>query len=342
MSLNLDNLNYKLPENRIAKYPLEKREDAKLLCLNKIDLRIKHNKINDLPRILTQDDLIIFNNTKVNNWRFYGNLSTGAKIEALLYERKTDTTFLALLSANRKVKENEKIEFSKGVSATIEFKGEKRLLRFTENNEFNNWLSKEGDIPIPPYLRRKSEFIDYERYQTIFSKNPGSIAAPTAGLHFSENLIQRILKNKINIAEITLDIGIGTFAPIRCKNFRDHKMYEEKYKISQEVVKKIEQTRSKGGRIIAIGTTVTRAVESSDLKSQGIVSSGKRKSNLYITPGYEFKVIDGLLTNFHLPRSTLLSLVIAFAGKKAIENVYESALKEDYRFYSYGDAMLIT
>ncbi|MFL2931375.1 MAG: tRNA preQ1(34) S-adenosylmethionine ribosyltransferase-isomerase QueA [bacterium] len=342
MTLNLDNLDYKLPDNRIAKYPLEKREDAKLLCLNKIHSGITHTKIKFLPNILKQNDLIVFNNTKVNNWRFYGNLTTGGRVETLLYERKSETTFLALLSANRKIKENEKIKFKEGVSAIVEFKGEKRFLRFSANKEFENWLSKDGDIPIPPYLRRKSEPIDHERYQTIFSKNPGSIAAPTAGFHFSKKLIQKIIKNKINIAEITLDIGIGTFAPIRSKDFRKHKMHSEKYDIPKEVVNKIEHTHSKGGKVIAIGTTVTRALESSYVKNKKVVNSGKGTSNLFITPGYEFRVIDGLLTNFHLPKSTLLSLIIAFAGKKSIEKAYTCALTEDYRFYSYGDAMLIT
>tara|TARA_Y100000588_G_scaffold174507_1_gene188553 strand:+ start:156 stop:1184 length:1029 start_codon:yes stop_codon:yes gene_type:complete len=342
MTLNLDNLDYKLPEKKIAKYPLENREDAKLLCINKKNSEIIHTKIKNLPDILNQNDLIIFNNTKVNNWRFYGNLTTGAKVEVLLYERKTETTFLALLSANRKIKENEKIKFKKGISATVEFRGKERLLEFTKIKNFENWLSKEGDVPIPPYLRRKSESIDYERYQTIFSKNPGSIAAPTAGFHFSEKLMKNITKKKIEIAEITLDIGIGTFSPIREKNFKQHKMHEEKYEIPQDVVNKIEQTNSRCGRVIAIGTTVTRALESSYLKNKNIINSGKGTSDLFITPGYKFQVINGLLTNFHLPKSTLLSLVIAFGGKNAIEKAYTSALSDGYRFYSYGDAMLIT
>jgi len=342
MSLNLDNFDYELPKNRIAKYPLTKREDSKVLFLNKTDSKIEHYKINNLPDILSVNDLIVFNNTKVNNWRFYGNLSTGAKVETLLYDRESETTFRALLSANRKIKENEKIEFKEGLSAIIEFKGEERILHFTENKDFENWLELEGEVPIPPYLGRRSESIDYKRYQTVFSKKPGSIAAPTAGLHFSKKLIRKILENRINITEVTLDIGLGTFTPIKSKNIKEHKMHEEKYDIPEETVMKIMDTRSKGGRIIAIGTTVTRALESAYLKSRETLNSGRGISKLFITPGYEFKVIDGLLTNFHLPRSTLLSLVIAFAGKEVIERAYEVALKEDYRFYSYGDAMLIT
>ena len=342
MTLNLDNLAYKLPENKIAKYPLKNREDAKLLYLNKVNSEIIHTKIKNLPDILTQDDLIIFNNTKVNNWRFYGNLTTGAKVEVLLYERKSETTFLAMLSANRRIKENEEIKFKHGISAIVEFKEEKRLLEFARNKDFENWLSKDGDVPIPPYLRRKSEPIDYDRYQTIFSKNPGSIAAPTAGFHFSEKLIANITKKKIEVAEITLEIGIGTFSPIRTKDFRQHKMHEEKYEIPKDVVNKIVQTHSRGGKVIAIGTTVTRALESAYLNKKDVLNPGKGTSDLFITPGYKFKVINGLLTNFHLPKSTLLSLVIAFAGKNSTEIAYTSALNEDYRFYSYGDAMLIT
>ncbi len=322
---------YELPEERIAQEPAP-RGESRLLVLD-AEGRQRHRQVRDLPTLLRPGDLLVLNDTRVIPARLYGHRGEG-KMEILLVEKLEDREWEALVRPGRRARPGTVIVFE-GLSAEVIDKREDRYrLRFSEPVEPH--LDRLGHIPLPPYIHRPDEASDRDRYQTVFARTPGAIAAPTAGLHFSEKLLEEIAAAGIGIARVTLHVGIGTFKPVSAERVEDHQMDRERYEVGEETAEAIRRTRESGGRIVAVGTTVVRTLES----SAGMAGSGA--TELFITPGFRFRVVDVLLTNFHLPRSTLLMLVSALAGRERVLAAYEEAIREGYRFYSYGDAMLVT
>lgn len=325
---------YELPEERIAQEPAP-RGDSRLLVLD-AEGPDRHRRVRDLPRLLRPGDLLVLNDTRVIPARLHGRRGEG-KMEILLVEKLggiEGVEWEALVRPGRRARPGTEIAFE-GLSALVVDKREGRYrLRFSEPVEPH--LDRLGHIPLPPYIHRPDQAADRDRYQTVFARNPGAIAAPTAGLHFSEGLLEEIAAAGIGFARVTLHVGIGTFKPVSAERVEDHRMDRERYEVGEETAEAIRRTRESGGRIVAVGTTVVRTLES----SKGIAGSGS--TELFITPGFRFRVVDVLLTNFHLPRSTLLMLVSAFAGRERVLAAYEEAIREGYRFYSYGDAMLVT
>ena len=319
---------YHLPEERIAQEPAP-RGESRLLVLD-AEGPDRHRRVRDLPTLLRPDDLVVLNDTRVIPARLFGRRGEG-KMEVLLVEKLGEREWEALVRPGKRAKPGTGILFE-GLSAEVIEKREDRYrLRFSEPVEPH--LDRLGHIPLPPYIHRADEAADRERYQTVFARTPGAIAAPTAGLHFSRELLEEL---GTRIARVTLHVGIGTFKPVSAERIEDHRMDRERWEVSEETAEAIRRTRESGGRIVAVGTTVVRTLESSG----GAAGSGS--TDLFITPGFRFRVVDVLLTNFHLPRSTLLMLVSAFAGREQVLAAYEEAIREGYRFYSYGDAMLVT
>lgn len=348
---------YNLPEDLIAQYPAIEREGSRLLVLERKSRNISHRQFPDFISYLTPNDLIVLNNSRVIPARLRGvNARSGGAIESLLIEQNATNDWWVMLKPGKRARLGTQIEFfdrngqKNQVYATvigINDEGHRRL-QFHNTPNILNELDKLGEPPLPPYIQRKADFVkDGERYQTVFAKIPGSVAAPTAGLHFSHQLLDKIKKSGIQIAYITLHVGPGTFAPVKVEKIEEHKMHYEHFEIPDETAQKIKETKARGGRILAVGTTSVRTLESIALKHQGKIVPVQSKTNLFIYPPYNFKVVDLLLTNFHLPCSTLLMLVSAFAdpggtnGKTLIFKAYNEAIKERYRFYSYGDTMLI-
>lgn len=322
---------YELPEERIAQEPAP-RGESRLLVLD-AEGPERHRRVRDLPGLLRPGDLLVLNDTRVIPARLYGRRGEG-KMEVLLVEKLGEQDWEALVRPGRRARPGTEIVFE-GLTAEVVDKREDRYrLRFSEPVEPH--LDRLGHIPLPPYIHRPDEAADRERYQTVFARTPGAIAAPTAGLHFSERLLEEIAAAGVGIARVTLHVGIGTFKPVSVERVEDHRMDRERYEVGEETAEAIRRTRESGGRIVAVGTTVVRTLESSG----GEAGSGS--TELFITPGFQFRVVDALLTNFHLPRSTLLMLVSAFAGRERVLAAYEEAIREGYRFYSYGDAMLVT
>jgi len=322
---------YELPEERIAQEPAP-RGESRLLVLDAEGPQ-RHRQVRDLPTLLLPGDLLVLNDTRVIPARLYGLRGEG-KMEVLLVEKLADREWEALVRPGRRARPGTEIVFE-GLSCEVVDKREDRYrLRFSQPVEPH--LDRLGHIPLPPYIHRLDEAADRDRYQTVFARTPGAIAAPTAGLHFSERLLEEIAAAGIGIARVTLHVGIGTFKPVSAERVEDHRMDRERYEVGEETAEAIRRTRESGGRIVAVGTTVVRTLES----SRGAAGSGS--TELFITPGFRFRVVDVLLTNFHLPRSTLLMLVSAFAGRERVLAAYEEAIREGYRFYSYGDAMLVT
>jgi len=348
---------YNLPEELIAQYPATERDGSRLLVLERKSGNISHKRFPDLINYLTPNDLIVLNNSRVIPARLRGvNARSGGAIESLLIEQNATNDWWAMLKPGKRARPGTQIEFfdrnhqKNQVYATvigINDEGHRRL-QFHNTANILDELDKLGEPPLPPYIQRKADFVkDGERYQTIFAKIPGSVAAPTAGLHFSHQLLDKIKNSGIQIAYITLHVGPGTFAPVKAEKIEEHKMHYEHFEISEETAQKINETKARGGRILAVGTTSVRTLESVAQKHQGKIAPVQSKTNLFIYPPFNFKAADILLTNFHLPCSTLLMLVSAFAdpggtnGKALIFKAYNEAIKERYRFYSYGDAMLI-
>ena len=317
---------YDLPEDRIAQEPAP-RGESRLLVLD-AEGADRHRRVRDLPDLLRPDDLLVLNDTRVIPARLFGRRGEG-KMEVLLVEKLADREWEALVRPGKRAKPGTEIVFDDLSAEVVEKREDRYRLRFSEPVEPH--LDRLGHIPLPPYIHRPDEAADRERYQTVFARTPGAIAAPTAGLHFSREILE-----ELRTAWVTLHVGIGTFKPVSAERIEDHRMDRERWEVSEETAEAIRRTRENGGRIVAVGTTVVRTLESSG----GAAGSGS--TDLFITPGYRFKVVDVLLTNFHLPRSTLLMLVSAFAGRERVLAAYEEAVREGYRFYSYGDAMLVT
>ncbi|PIQ88879.1 MAG: tRNA preQ1(34) S-adenosylmethionine ribosyltransferase-isomerase QueA [Candidatus Omnitrophica bacterium CG11_big_fil_rev_8_21_14_0_20_42_13] len=346
--MKLVDFDYNLPKELIAQYPAAKREHSRLLVLDRKNETIRHLEFSDISGFVSSGDLLVLNNTKVLPARLFGiREKTGAKIEFLLIKRQGNV-FSAMVKPAKKFVDGETILFDNkngGLRAKITGKNK---LEFTQAHIED--VYKAGVMPLPPYIKRQTEFIDLERYQTVFAKHPGSIAAPTAGLHFTKDLVDDIRERGVDVNYVTLHVGVGTFKPVKCDDVSSHSMEAEYFEAEEELINKIKAARQKEKKVFAVGTTACRTIET--LFNAGYSSSEHVKvdnenkcvygwTNLFIYPGYRFKAVDCLLTNFHLPKSTLFMLVCAFAGRKLAIKTYNQAIKSKYRFYSYGDAMLI-
>ncbi|KPJ67811.1 MAG: S-adenosylmethionine tRNA ribosyltransferase [Coxiella sp. DG_40] len=339
--MKTSDFDFNLPQRLIAQYPYSKRTNSRLLCLDKITGAITHKRFVDLPDLLTCKDLLVFNNTKVIPARLFGIKETGGKIEVLIERILDEHRVLAHLKFSKVPKKNSILILENSFEAKI-LSRENELfeLYFQHKDHVLNILERVGHVPLPPYIKRRDENIDKKRYQTVFAKYKGSVAAPTAGLHFDEQLLKKITNKRVEIAFVTLHIGAGTFEPVRSENIYNHKMHSEYVEISPQVCGQIHDTKRRGGRIIAVGTTCVRSLETAT--QRGEVVPYKGETNIFIYPGYKFHCIDAIITNFHLPRSTLLMLVCAFAGFDNVMNAYKAAVDEQYRFFSYGDAMFLS
>ena len=341
--MRIEEFDYNLPRSLIAQYPCPQREESRLMVLHRKDGEIEHRVFREIPEFLQAGDLLVMNNTRVLPARLIGKKQSGGKCEILLIPPANGINGEAevLVKGSGKLKEGTRIHFGRGVSAEITAldKGKGRV-SFSYPGGVSDLLREIGHIPLPPYIKREDEPLDRARYQTIYAEKEGSIAAPTAGLHFTQSLLESIQRCGVSVAWITLHIGIGTFAPVKAGEIEDHKMDSEWIEISKETGDEIGAAKRRGGRVIAVGTTTTRALESF-ADAAGKIRSGRDRSSLFIRPPYRFRIIDGLVTNFHLPKSTLIMLSCAFAGKDLLMKAYREAVEKKYRFYSYGDAMLI-
>lgn len=334
--MRIDEFNYDLPEELIAQYPAAKRTDSRLLVMNHEGLHDHH--FPDLLEYLQPNDCLIFNNTRVMPARLYGTKETGGKIEILLERILTEDRALCHLRASKSPKPGAQLNFGETRAEVVGRQEEFYILQLL-NNSWVDLMNAQGELPLPPYMSRHAESSDSERFQTVYNQHLGAVAAPTAGLHFDQPLLDKISANGIQFGFVTLHVGAGTFLPIRAETIAEHKMHTEWAEIPQSVVDLISQTRARGGRVFAVGTTSVRSLETAARSGQLEAFSGD--TNIFIYPGYEFKVIDGMITNFHLPESTLIMLVSAFMGKERIFKAYEHAIHQRYRFFSYGDAMLL-
>jgi len=341
--MRVEEFNYHLPTSLIAQYPSPQRGETSLMIVHRKTGVIEHRSFQDIIEYLNPADLLVMNNTRVLPARIIGKKETGGRVEMLLIPswNGTNGEWKALIKGSGKLKRGVRIWFDHGFEGEIEeVKDGIGRVHFSCRGELMDILQKIGHIPLPPYIKRGDEPLDKDRYQTVFAERDGSIAAPTAGLHFTRVLLQSLKEKGIHNTKITLHIGIGTFAPVKAFDVEDHTMEAEWIEISEETAKEIEDTKARGGKVIAVGTTTTRALESfSDGKGGMKPSVGM--TSLFIYPPYRFRVIEGLVTNFHLPKSTLIMLVSAFAGKDLLMKAYREAVRRKYQFYSYGDAMLI-
>ncbi len=333
---------YDLPEQLIAQHPCDKRDHSRLMYLNKTNGDIFHYHFYDIIDLLNPGDCLILNDSRVIPARLYGNREdTGTQVELLLLNQKSKDIWEALAGPGKKARIGKRLVFGNGLlkcEVIDVLEGGNRLVKFEYEGDFFNILEKIGQMPLPHYITEKLE--DNERYQTVYSKELGSAAAPTAGLHFTEELLEKIKNKGINIGFVTLHVGLGTFRPVKADNILEHKMHSEHYYMPKETAELINKTKQNGGRVISVGTTSCRTLESVATK-EGCIKASDGWTDIFIYPGYKFKCIDGLLTNFHLPESTLIMLVSAFAGYDHTMAAYKTAVNEKYRFYSFGDAMLI-
>ena len=341
ISMRVDEFDYDLPESLIAQQPIENRDESRLMLLNKETGETTDRYFKEIVELLNKDDILILNDSKVIPARLYGEkVPTGTEIEVLLLNRVNKNTWEVLVRPGKRVKKGVKVKFGDGelVGEAVEytdFGG--RIMEFSFEGNFDEILDKLGQMPLPPYI--KKDLDEPERYQTVYAKKRGSVAAPTAGLHFTPELMEEIKNKGVQIKYITLHVGLGTFRPVKTDKVEEHDMHAEYIEVDEEIVETIKQTKEGKGRVIAVGTTVTRALETA--AETGELSEFKGWTEIFIYPGYEFKVIDALITNFHLPKSTLLMMISALADKEKIFNAYEKAIEKEYRFYSLGDAMFI-
>jgi len=364
--MHLDELNYDLPPGQIAQRPLERRDASRMLLLSRTDGQWADDTFANFADRLRGDELLVLNNARVIPARLFGRRVgiyaqapsratrgehlTGS-VEVFLTRRVDSETWEALVRPGRKMATGERVVFGKGeLEAEISARGElgARTLRFVSRDTFSidHHLDQLGHTPLPPYIHRTDDSSDRERYQTVFAKAPGAVAAPTAGLHFTQEILEQLRRRGVEICEVTLEVGLGTFQPVHTETLEAHKMHAEAYEIPNHTAERIAKARSEGQKILAVGTTVVRALEDAALKateggSAKLLLDGRRNAEIFIYPGFHFRIVDALLTNFHLPRSTLLALVCAFAGREAVLAAYRHAVEAGYRFYSYGDCMLI-
>ena len=340
--MKTSDFDFQLPEELIAQTPLERRDTSRLLTLDKATGSVEHHHFYDLPRFLKSGDCLVLNNSRVLPARLIGHRPTGGVCEVLLLVDKGGDLWECLVRPGRKLKPGARVMFGDGqLTATIEAELEdgKRAVRFHYQGIFLEILEQLGRMPLPPYI--KAELQDQERYQTVYSKVVGSAAAPTAGLHFTPELLEQVREMGVNVCYVTLHVGLGTFRPVKAEDIQDHEMHSEFCMISQETADTINKTKKNGGRVICVGTTSCRTIESFAAED-GTMSERSGWTNIFIYPGYQFKVLDALITNFHLPQSTLIMLVSALAGREHVLAAYEEAVRERYRFFSFGDAMFIS
>lgn len=366
LTVHIEDFDYHLPKEQIAQRPLPDRAASRMLLLDRGNGAVADSNFVRLPELLRGDELLVFNNARVIPARLFGKRKgvhsqppsrptvgehlTGT-VEVFLTRQLESDVWEALVRPGRKLPVGEQITFGAGeLEAEILSRGElgMRTVRFSSRNaqSVQSQIERLGHIPLPPYIEREDEFADRERYQTVFAKIPGAVAAPTAGLHFSQAMMARIREKGMETCELTLNVGLGTFQPIHSTNLEEHIMHQERYEISPEAVHAIGAARAAGRTVVAIGTTVVRALEDSARRAQEsdagtLIAAGRSEARIFITPGHRFRAVDALLTNFHLPRSTLLALVCAFAGRENVLAAYQHAVESGYRFYSYGDCMLV-
>ena len=340
--MKLEEFDYELPEELIAQVPIEKRDESRLMVLDKNKKTIEHKQFKSIIDYLKPGDCLVRNNTKVIPARLYGKKDTGANVEFVLLNQIEGDIWESIVRPGNKLKPGAKVIFGDGLlEATIldVMEGGTRKVEFKYDGIFNEILDKIGLMPLPPYIHESLK--ENDRYQTVYAKYNGSAAAPTAGLHFTPELLKQIEDKGVKIANVTLHVGIGTFRPVKEENIEEHKMHTEHFYIKQEDVDKINETKKSVGRVIAVGTTSCRVLETIADENTGLVKEIEADTGIYIYPGYKFKCIDGLITNFHLPKSTLLMLVSAFADREFILKAYNEAVRNKYRFFSFGDAMFI-
>ncbi|PKH01695.1 tRNA preQ1(34) S-adenosylmethionine ribosyltransferase-isomerase QueA [Psychromonas sp. MB-3u-54] len=344
--MKVSDFSFELPPALIARYPMKDRSASRLLSVEGNSGGLKHLQFTDLVDLIDENDLLIFNDTRVIPARLFGEKETGGKIEVLVERVLNEKSFLAHLRSSKSPKPGCKLRLENSIDAVmVKRQGSLFEIHIDHSSTVLEVLESIGHMPLPPYIDRPDEDADKERYQTVYNKNPGAVAAPTAGLHFDQAVLTKLQDKGVDFAFVTLHVGAGTFQPVKVDNILDHQMHSEYAEVSQEVIDKINNTKAKGGRVIAVGTTSVRSVESA---AQESVKTGHdlapffSETSIFIYPGYEFQVIDALVTNFHLSESTLLMLVSAFSGKENIDNAYKVAIQEKYRFFSYGDAMFLT
>jgi S-adenosylmethionine:tRNA ribosyltransferase-isomerase len=341
--MNIEEFDFNLPEHLIAQSPLKNRADSRMLVMNKDKQTLEHRNFTDISSFLKEGDCLVLNNTKVLPARLYGvKTETGAKIEVLLLHQESKDTWEVLTKPAKKVQIGTTLTFGDGVlqavcTGTKEHGG--RVLEFTYEGIFYEVLDQLGEMPLPPYI--KEQLAEKDRYQTVYAKEEGSAAAPTAGLHFTKELLEKLETMGIKLAYVTLHVGLGTFRPVNVEMVEDHDMHAEYYHLDEETALLLNQVKESGGRIISVGTTSTRTLETIARDYEGQFKAASGWTDIFIYPPYQFQAIDGLVTNFHLPKSTLIMLISAFAGKDFVEEAYQEAIREEYRFFSFGDAMLI-
>jgi S-adenosylmethionine:tRNA ribosyltransferase-isomerase len=345
--VKLSEFDYSLPQELIAQRPLEHREESRLLVLRRGDGRIEHRRFADLVRYLRAPDVLVINDTRVLPWKVTGRRATGGAIEGLLMEAAGDGTWLAMFKSHGKLLAGERLRLlERRLTAHLLERGEEGTwtIRFDEADA-ERILAEHGLAPLPPYIKRSAgdreiAELDRRRYQTVFAEREGAIAAPTAGLHFTTELLERVRAGGTEVAKVTLHVGVGTFQPVKVERVEEHRMHAERYELRGEAASVINERRHAGGRIVAVGTTSVRVLETC-ADEHGVVAGASGSTSIFIHPPYRFRAVDALITNFHLPKSTLMMLVCAFAGRERILEAYEEAKRERYRFFSYGDAMLI-
>lgn len=336
--MNKHDFYFDLPQELIAQYPLKNRSDSRLLVYNRQNGQHTHHQFKEISQFFQAGDLLVMNNSKVIPARLYGTKASGGRVELLVERLQDEQTFLAHIKASKAPKANSNIILDKGWRIEIITKQDD-LYHCKVLGDADAMLHEIGHIPLPPYISRPDESMDLERYQTVYAKHKGSVAAPTAGLHFDNELIDQLKLKGVDIAYSTLHVGAGTFRPVRCDAIKDHKMHSEQFSVSDELCQAVNNAHANGKKVIAVGTTALRCLESAAEDKRLMPCS--RDTDIFIYPGYQFKICDGLITNFHLPESTLLMLVSAFIGHKQALSLYQTAIAEGYRFFSYGDASLL-
>ena len=348
--MNINNFDYELPKELIAQRPLENRDGCRLMVLKRKEKSIEQRKFYDILEYLNEGDCLVMNDSKVIPARIFGTKEkTGAKVEFLLVKRIEGDVWETMVRPGKRLKAGDVVSFTEDGSfkAVIEGYGEDgtRYARFIYDGIFLERLEEIGRMPLPSYIERPSDDEDKDMYQTVYCCNEGSVAAPTAGLHFTEELLEKAKEKGIKLAYVTLHVGIGTFRPVKVENIEEHHMHFEEYWVSEETASIVNETIASGGRVISVGTTSSRTLESAAIFDESlkryVLNPGQGSTDIFIYPGYEFKLVDGLITNFHLPKSTLLMLISALYDREEILKAYDLAVKEKYRFFSYGDAMLI-
>ncbi|HEX4911690.1 MAG TPA: tRNA preQ1(34) S-adenosylmethionine ribosyltransferase-isomerase QueA [Permianibacter sp.] len=335
----LSDFDYSLPDELIARYPLPERSASRLLCLDGPTGAITHRQFTDILELLTPNDLLVFNNTKVLAARLFAQKQTGGQVEILVERVLSAHEVLAHGRSSKGLRDGMVLTLAAGGEVTV-LGREGDLYRFHSERSWFELMTEQGHMPLPPYFEREDEATDRDRYQTVYAAVPGAVAAPTAGLHFDEPLLAALAAKGVRMAHVTLHVGAGTFQPVRVERIEEHTMHSEWFEVSPAVVQAVAETRARGGRVVAVGTTSVRSLESA--AAGGALESGTGDTTIFIYPGYRFRVVDALITNFHLPQSTLLMLVSAFSGRDRILAAYREAVEQKYRFFSYGDAMFLT